>query len=50
MQHIEFIFLFLAIVLISVVGMALANDLQKWFDTKCKKQNSSEENYDAVKT
>ena len=43
-------FLFLAIVLISVVGMALANDLQKWLDTKCKKQNSSEENYDAVKT
>ena len=44
------IILFSAIVLISVVGMALANELQNWLDTKFKKQNSNQENYTAVKT
>jgi len=41
---------FSAIVLISVVGMALANDIQNWFDRKFKKQNSNQDDYSAVKT
>jgi len=39
-----------AIVLISVVGMALANDIQNWMDTKFKKRNTNQESYAAVKT
>ena len=41
---------FSAIVLISVVGMALANDLQNWLDRKFKKRNSDQDDYTAVKT
>ena len=42
--------IFSAIVLISVVGMALANDLQNWFDRKFKKRKSDQDDYTAVKT
>ena len=43
--------LFTGIVLISVVGMAAANDLQSWIDRKFKRQTTyQEETYNAVKT
>ena len=45
-----FIFYFSAIVLGSVIGMATANDIQKWIDNKFKKQRPNQQAINAVNT
>ena len=45
-----FIFYFSAIVLGSVIGMATANDIQKWIDNKFKKQRPNQQDFNAVNT
>ena len=45
-----FIFYFSAIVLGSVIGMATANDIQKWIDNKFKKQQPNQQAFNAVNT
>ena len=45
-----FIFYFPAIVLGSVIGMATANDIQKWIDNKFKKQRPNQQAFNAVNT
>ena len=46
----HFIFYFSAIVLGSVIGMATANDIQKWIDNKFKKQCPNQQAFNAVNT
>ena len=46
----DFIFYFSAIVLGSVIGMATANDIQKWIDNKFTKQRPNQQAFNAVNT